>query len=298
MVRNFGFWQTRALTAPVVVTHHGRPRLVLMSAEAYDEISAAKGPAGIGHNSEDDPGRLQALALYSGLSRHMSEGFIGFDNELRIVEVNHAAERFTGRSRAELVNLDFGHALPTAVQSLAHDRLQRVLRTGQSFEFETQSTIHPMLRVAVRTFPYDGGAALVFRDITEHEELVDSHQSLESLVHAMDAHPAVGSGRLDARGRFKEVQGKFSGWLGLSWSEMPDLHLDDLVIRADRKRVRDAFEAAWETRSPKEVEACFMRRGGEDVLLHLVLSPLVRDFAVQDILMLATRGPADGAGAG
>ena len=71
---------------------------------------------------------------------------------------------------------------------------------------------------------------------------------------------------------------------------MPDLHLDDLVIRAGRKRVRDAFEAAWETRSPKEVEAMFMRRGGEDMSLHLVLSPLVRDFAVQDILMLATRG--------
>ena len=33
--RNFGQWQDRALGGPVIVTHHGRPRVVLVSADYY-----------------------------------------------------------------------------------------------------------------------------------------------------------------------------------------------------------------------------------------------------------------------
>jgi PAS domain S-box-containing protein len=289
LVRNFGFWQTRALTAPVVVTHHGRARLVLMSAETFEELGAME-PAS-GADAAGDPVKLRSLALFSGLNRYMSEALLAFDADLRVVEVNHAAERFLNRSHAELLGLDFGQAFPSLVQSLIHDRLQRALKSGQSYDFETQSAVHPAMRVAVRIFPYDGGVGVIWTDITEREELVDSHQSLESLVQAMAAHASLGSCRLDARGRFKLAGGKLADWLGLAWSEMTDLHLDDLVIRADRKRVRDAFEASWESKTPKEVSACFMQRGGEDLLLELVLSPIVRDFAVQDMMMLATRGP-------
>lgn len=36
--RNFSLWQDRALRTPVTVTHHGRRRLVLVSAEEYDRL--------------------------------------------------------------------------------------------------------------------------------------------------------------------------------------------------------------------------------------------------------------------
>ena len=48
--RNFGQWQDRALGGPVIVTHHGRPRVVLVSADYY---SAFKGGASL-HSSEDN----------------------------------------------------------------------------------------------------------------------------------------------------------------------------------------------------------------------------------------------------
>ena len=38
--RNFGLWQDRAMSEPILVTHHGRPRSVLVSAEDYRRLGA------------------------------------------------------------------------------------------------------------------------------------------------------------------------------------------------------------------------------------------------------------------
>lgn len=43
--RNFGVWQERAFSAPVVVARHGKPRLVLSSAERYFADNASGEPA-------------------------------------------------------------------------------------------------------------------------------------------------------------------------------------------------------------------------------------------------------------
>ena len=40
LVRQFGRWQDEATIQPVLVTHHGRGRVVLVSAAHYDELMA------------------------------------------------------------------------------------------------------------------------------------------------------------------------------------------------------------------------------------------------------------------
>lgn len=67
--RNFGRWQDHALAGPVVVTHHGRPRVVVVSAQHYDAMTGADGAAVDGVAGAD---RLQellaALAAYQSAS--------------------------------------------------------------------------------------------------------------------------------------------------------------------------------------------------------------------------------------
>lgn len=56
--RNFGRWQDQALAGPVVVTHHGRPRVVVVSAQQYEALTL-DGAAGA--EGEADGARLEEI---------------------------------------------------------------------------------------------------------------------------------------------------------------------------------------------------------------------------------------------
>jgi PAS domain S-box-containing protein len=282
IIRNFGHWQAKALREPVVVTHHGRPRLMLVSVEAWED--RLKAPAAAEPQEESD-----ADAVYPALLNHMTEGFVAYDHELNILAVNPAAEAFLERSSAELVGRHFSQAFPTAVRSITHERLQRVVRTGEAVHYEARSTVQPGRRIAVNAFPYRGGAGVVFVNTTDQERLGDNQDVYRALVDALEADAALAMGRLDARGRVLELQPQMADWLGMGEAELQGARLYDLVSPADRRRLLDAVEGVWEAHTPQTVEASFLRRNAEDMRLRLTFSAVLRDFTVQGVLMVAAR---------
>lgn len=280
IIRNFGFWQAKALSEPVVVTHHGRPRLVLQSVESYQ---ASQGPGGAA--AADTPW----ADIFPQLMNHMTEAFATYDADLRVVEMNRAYEAFFDLGRGEAVGKTFVEAFPHAERSITHDRLQRTLRTGQSFQFETQSTVQKGRRIAVSIFPFRGGAGLLFTNTTEQQLLSENQDSYAALVEALCVHSAIAAARLDSRGRVLGQHSKLAQLLGIAEAELLGGRLYDLVVSKDRRRLQDAYELAWEERQPREVEATFMQRGGEDIPLRLTFSPVIHDLTVQSALMVATR---------
>jgi PAS domain S-box-containing protein len=287
VIRNFGFWQSKALVEPVVVTHHGRPRLILCSIDAFE--------AGRGEAPSQPPTLLHdgdAEGVFHSLMNHMTEGFVGYDEALRITMVNRAAETFTARSREELVGKHFSEAFPNSVRGMTHERLQRVLATGQSYEFETPSTARPGLRVAITAFPYRGGVGLVFMNTTERELLGRNQDCYRAVMDALDSHADVAVARLDSRGRIEEAQPELADWLGFPESEVANARFYDFAPPRDRRRLQDTLETVWETHTPRTVEAEFMRRGDSDLPLRLTFSAVIRDFAVQSIVVVAIRAAA------
>ena len=69
LTRNFGLWQDRSAHGPVFVTHHGRPRVVLMSISTFEGLGKVPPtPSAIGM----DP--VTGLLL-----DRLDEGFVAFD---------------------------------------------------------------------------------------------------------------------------------------------------------------------------------------------------------------------------
>ncbi len=69
--RNFGHWQDRALEAPVIVTHHGRPRVAVVSAGLFFGLTE---DGGGGREA-----RERSEAALAALLGAMSEAFVAFD---------------------------------------------------------------------------------------------------------------------------------------------------------------------------------------------------------------------------
>src|SRR4051794_36060592 len=84
--RNFGQWQDRALQAPVRVTHHGRPRVVIVSAAEFERLLTDR------EESFESPSWTAAAKDAEGalatLMDGMAEGFIALDANLRITAAN------------------------------------------------------------------------------------------------------------------------------------------------------------------------------------------------------------------
>ena len=100
--RNFGRWQDQALAGPVVVTHHGRPRVVVVSAHQYEAMTeeAAGGMA------EDPPetARLQeALAALQAFQTVTGGGAIRLTRRGIIAAIDEAVAALLGQSGEEAV---------------------------------------------------------------------------------------------------------------------------------------------------------------------------------------------------
>ncbi len=107
--RNFGEWQSKALQTPVTITHHGRPRLILASVEAFENQQAG----GAGSNA--------LTAQFQAVLSQMKEAFFALDAEFRVIEVNQPAALYFGSAKEALVGHDLRERVPALRDSVAWD---------------------------------------------------------------------------------------------------------------------------------------------------------------------------------
>lgn len=100
--RNFGRWQDQALAGPVVVTHHGRPRVVVISAQHYDVMSGAESPAAEGGS---DAARLQEVlaALQAFQNASAGGGAIRLSRRGVVAAIDETLARSLGLSADEAI---------------------------------------------------------------------------------------------------------------------------------------------------------------------------------------------------
>ena len=112
---------------------------------------------------------------YRGVITNMGEAFSMFDPDFNIIEANDAACQLAGMSRSQLIGSNHWEQFPGTYESELGLMYRQVLLDGQSkflqhHVFEDGRTIW----FEVRAFKVGPGVAVLFRDVTERVEMIDT----------------------------------------------------------------------------------------------------------------------------
>lgn len=277
--RNFGQWQDIALTGPVIITHHGRPRVVLLSAERFANWNETPEAAA---SLEDHTAETSREALLE----HTTEAFIALDPALRVTKVNPVFEALTARSANHLVGANWSDLFPLPTQAVIAEQMRRVLRTGEAVEFEADSTVQPGRCYGVRVFPYPGGVAALFVNRTEEHNLRGRLRHARAMRAATAALPQLAVARLNIRGVLAEMDDDFLRLTGFTHAELLDCRLTDIVRPLDRRNLTQALEKVLQGGSAARMSTCLLVKAGDERSIELSLAPILRDGAADGVMVL------------
>jgi len=281
--RNFGLWQDRAMSEPILVTHHGRPRSVLVSAEDYRRLCADLPVSSIpGAEGGDHDAILDCLA----------QGLVVLDANMTITQVNRAAATYFRRSVEALVGARLADIYPSFHESVKTRILTRVLRTGEPAQFESPSSMYPDQHLAVSAFPHLDGVAYLFQATADpaFEKLATERETLNTLF---DAHGGVGLAQLTPRGTFAAIDSSILEMIGFEREILLSARLVDIMPLSCRNALREALETVLGGSGPRVLDTELMARNGREVPVTLVLAATRVRFSLDGVSVLVTpRTPA------
>ncbi len=255
------------MQGPVLVTHHGRPRLVVLSAEEFarlaDNAGGGSNPAGIAGDQVSELNRDTFIA-------NMFEGFVSFDRDLRVRHLNAVAFASAGRDPQELVGTaadspEFGEQ---GVVLAA--RLRRVLRTGEVVQFESKGMFNPHRRYENRAFPFQGGVALIFSQLTELLDLRRDAEMCRAQAQAVDALALVSKLTVNAMGFVEEANSAFCDLVGCPRAQVLGARLVDFVAPPHRHGLAQTMNAVMQGQADTHVGVVdFLVRDQDQVTARL-----------------------------
>lgn len=284
--RNFGQWQDRALQGPVTVTHHGRPRVVIVSSEEYSRLTrgdvAAPDLSNVGIR-----GRMSEPDL-SALLEGMAEGFIALDETLRITAVNAVVEAFMGRAAGDLIGKNIASVGQTERIEVFIDRYRWVLRTGEAATFEATSHMSPGRMLRVRAFPFRGGVGVIFTNLTELMALREEQSDWKAMRTALTGHDVIATANLNLLGFVTSASPSFLQFVGFDSDQLTDVRLSDLVAAGDRQVLARGLNDLLRSKAAVlSMEVDFLTRNAGRQRMKLSLAARLRDLAYEGFSIVA-----------
>ncbi len=280
ITRNFGLWQDRAAQRPLIVTHHGRPRVVMLSIADYDALAV---------QDHVTTASVDADARLSGVLDHLISGFVAFDEDLRFRRVNVVAAAYFERSEENLLGQPLEDAVPALQSGLIVSQLRHVLRTGEEVSFDAPVQLHHDRLMRFRLFPYPGGVAALFTNVAEQLDRLRDAAEQVSLTAARDVHGGVGVGRLSVRGTFAEVEGSLAAMAGLDRMKLLGVRLSDLLALNRRVAAGEEIETVLSGGGPRVLDSMMLVNGGSDLPIRIALAEIREGFAVAGATVMITR---------
>jgi PAS domain-containing protein len=282
LVRQFGRWQDQAVAAPVLVTHHGRDRLVLLSAPHYRQL--LDGVSGWSEDSTasraDEPTRE--------VMDHVAQGFIAFSRTMKVVAINRAACCFLKTEREAVLGRCLDERLPGIEETLGYAGLVRAAESGCVATLEMPSFAYEGRWLLFQTFPYGEGAACLFRDITDELEARTLADAKTATLAALAVHGGIGRAKLSPRGTFTDVDDAFAGLVGFTPDGIARARLTDILATRWRAATADAVEAVLEGGSPRQLDVELLTKGGLGREVRIGLAPLRRQNAPNGAVVVMT----------
>lgn len=267
--RNFGLWQERAFAAPVIVARHGKPRLVLSSAEQYFN-SASQGQ---GASDRDDP----LADVFAAIPAHSSEALMILDRDLRILGVNSVFEDMAGRGAARLVGRLWLEQFPEAASAAVASHLRHVLRTGASVQFEAPSALVEGRHYRLTAFPHALGVAALIVNRTAEAILARELEEYRSLAAAFALAPAAGYLKINLRGLVYGASPQVQDVLGFRFDGAAHQSLAQIAAPEDRERLIRAADEVLSGGESRRLSASLLTKDADRVPVVMSLATLWRD---------------------
>lgn len=266
-VRQFGRWQDHAATQPIVVTHHGRRRLIVLSTGHYQDLVG--GGEGAPPTLPSEP-----QADIETLTEHIAQGFVAFGPDMVVTAINRSACAFLKVTRSAVVGRTLVDWLPGIEESLGYANLSRAAASGSIATLEMPSFAYPGRWLLFQTFPYAGGAACMFRDITDELEARRRVDSRAATLAALAAHGGVGRARLSPRGTFAEIDAAFAGFAGFTPEGLAGARLTDILRPRSRVAAGERIEQVLNGGGPVVLAAHLLARDGSERPVRIAVAPL------------------------
>jgi prevent-host-death family protein len=287
--RNFGLWQERAFNGPVIVTHHGRPRVVIVSAEQYATFRGDE-------FFQDEAGaEAKFETALSAVLDNTTEAFISFDDSLNIVAINRIFEATFGLISSHVVGRAFEDVFPRAAQSMIGEQLRRALKTGEVIEFASSATTEDGRYYSYRAFPYPSGVAVLIENRTADRESRVERQIANALKAALAESPFVCTVQLNVRGFIREADPAFVKLSGFTAEEFDGFRLVDLVLPKDRAEVTTILEDVLQKGVPHVFTAGLLVKGHSEQRVEISAAPILGETMCEGVVavinpLVATQG--------
>ena len=280
MSRNFGQWQDRAIAGPVMVTHHGRARVAIISAEHFQAW----------RDGEDDPEiKTRPVAAEASLSTvlaHIGEGFCSIDLNYRFVSVNGAACTFFGLSPNQIIGRSVQEAFPEAEGSIFMDRMRRVQRTGEELTYNGSSTAFPSRFIEAKIFPHPDGIGIVFKNVTDEVIRERSRLEYQDVINVLCISENLGYIRLNIRGFPVSCSESLHNITGLSHEHICHAKLVELFPMSERSRIQNSLERVFDLGKSILLKSKIYAKGDADIEVELNIAPTFDEAGVTGALVL------------
>lgn len=118
---------------------------------------------------------VQTHQHVSNILESITDGFVSFDTNWRIVFLNRRGEeilRPLNKSRGNLLGVSHWEAFPDTVGTPLEENYRRAVREGVMVQFET--FYEPLnLWFDIRAYPYSEGLSVYFQDITDRKRVAE-----------------------------------------------------------------------------------------------------------------------------
>jgi PHD/YefM family antitoxin component YafN of YafNO toxin-antitoxin module len=275
ITRNFGMWQDLAGQGPIVVTHHGRARCVLVSADTFERMSQQTGGNQIAvHHAAIEHGLL---------AERIDSGFAVFNADMELREVNSLGAMILDQPREVLLGLPLGEILPELANGIADMQLRRTLRTGEAVRL-----VVPMRAgsLHVHAFPWPDGIAITLRRTNEEEELEQTSAEIAAIRKALTAYGGIGTARISVRGTLSMADRGLAEVTGVAIDRLAGARLIDLFTRRSRISVGEALESVLLESRAVALDATLLADGGSELSVRVALAPLADGWGVGGAMLM------------
>ena len=232
--------------------------------------------------------RRQAEETCETLTRVLeatSDGFVALDADWRYTYVNAHAGQMFGRDPDSLTGKHIWTEFPEGVGQSFQREYERAVAEQTPRQIEAYDPPYGRW-FENRIFPYAGGLAIFFQDVTERrlaeDRLLESEQRYRSLF---DHHPdAIYS--FDAEGRFVSANAACEGLTGYGLDELLGKSFMPLVVPEDRSRAIEYFRAAMSGRAASYEES-ITHKSGRRIEVSITKLPIVVDGKVVGVYGIA-----------
>lgn len=272
--RQFSKWSEAARKTPVVVMRHGRPSIVLVSADHYAQSMT----------SPDPEAGAPAEAALTALLDHATEAFFACDGQMRFTRVNPVFETLIGRAAHQVLGHPICLAFPAHHAAILVEQLEAVMQAGEATEVELREDGRVLL---MRLFPYPGGVAALVLNRSRELALRLRWARHEAKSAALAVLPQVACVELNLRGVFDRVDPAFCELVGFGEEELRRFRLTEIV----HPKVRTAFIQAFETAVQGQAAAIptiLLSKGGHHRAVDLAVA-LTKHQGLPEAIMVIVR---------